>query len=162
LGAAATLAGTYATSWFAFIPLLALAGFGFGLGWTFANVATQDVVHPDRAGEASGVLLTVLVSAGGFGLAAAATPRSSPQPRRLAAAAGRHAAKRRLSRHAARPVADRVRLGRRRACDQGGASTSWPHGAAEHVSISRRDRTRSQLALDRAQRLMSPSVAYLS
>ncbi|HEY7177438.1 MAG TPA: MFS transporter [Micromonosporaceae bacterium] len=79
LGAAATLGATYATSWFAFIPLLALAGFGFGLGWTFANVATQDVVHPDRAGEASGVLLTVLVSAGGFGLAAAATAVSSLQ-----------------------------------------------------------------------------------
>ena len=53
--------------------MIALAGLGFGLGWTFANVATQDVVDPDRAGEASGVILTVLVSAGGFGLAIAAT-----------------------------------------------------------------------------------------
>jgi EmrB/QacA subfamily drug resistance transporter len=73
VGAVSTLAATYATSWFAFVPLIALAGFGFGLGWTFANVATQDVVHPERAGEASGVLLTVLVSFGGFGLAVAAT-----------------------------------------------------------------------------------------
>jgi EmrB/QacA subfamily drug resistance transporter len=73
LGALAMLGLTYTGSWIAFVPLLALAGFGFGLGWTFANVATQDVVDPDRAGEASGVILTVLVSVGGFGLAVAAT-----------------------------------------------------------------------------------------
>lgn len=64
-------------SWFAFIPLLAIAGFGFGLGWTFANVATQDVVDTERAGEASGVVLTVLVSFGGFGLAIVATAIAS-------------------------------------------------------------------------------------
>jgi EmrB/QacA subfamily drug resistance transporter len=78
VGAAATAAGgtlalTFATGWAAFIPLFAIAGFGFGMGWTFANLSTQDVVDIDRAGEASGVLLTLLVSTGGIGLAAAAS-----------------------------------------------------------------------------------------
>ena len=50
-----------------------MCGFGFGLGWTFANIATQEVTGPDRAGEASGVVLTILVTIGGIGLAAAAT-----------------------------------------------------------------------------------------
>src|SRR5947208_2742384 len=43
------------------------------MGWTFANVATQDAVRPERAGEASGVLLTILVTAAGVGVAAAAS-----------------------------------------------------------------------------------------
>lgn len=77
IGAVAIVAMTYAASWYVFIPLLAIAGFGFGLGWTFANVATQDVVDTERAGEASGVVLTVLVSFGGFGLAIVATAIAS-------------------------------------------------------------------------------------
>jgi MFS family permease len=67
------LALTYAHGWAAYVPAFAVAGLGFGLGWTFANVGTQDVVRPERAGEASGVLLTVLVTAGGIGIAAAAS-----------------------------------------------------------------------------------------
>ncbi len=67
------LALTFAQSWPAYIPVFAAAGFGFGLGWTFANVATQDAVRPERAGEASGVLLTIVVTAGGVGVAAAAS-----------------------------------------------------------------------------------------
>lgn len=77
IASVALAALTYATAWWAFIPLFALAGFGFGLGWTFANLATQDVVDTDRAGEASGVLLAVLVTAGGIGLAVVATTIAS-------------------------------------------------------------------------------------
>ncbi len=73
VGALALLALTFTSAWVVFIPLFALSGFGFGLGWTFANLSKQDVVDTDRAGEASGVLLTVLVSAGGIGLAVAAS-----------------------------------------------------------------------------------------
>jgi EmrB/QacA subfamily drug resistance transporter len=67
------LALTVAHSWPGFILCFAFAGLGFGLGWTFASVGTQDVVSADRAGEASGVLLTILVTAGGIGIAVAAT-----------------------------------------------------------------------------------------
>ncbi len=66
------LALTFAHGWVAYILAFGVTGLGFGLGWTFANVATQDVVRAERAGEASGVLLTVLVTAGGVGVAAAA------------------------------------------------------------------------------------------
>lgn len=61
------------TSWWAYVPVFAICGFGLGLGWTFSNIATQEVVDPDRAGEASGVVLTFLVTCGGIGLAGAAT-----------------------------------------------------------------------------------------
>src|SRR5262249_46342185 len=55
------------------VPVFAICGFGLGLGWTFSNIATQEVVDPDRAGEASGVVLTFLVTCGGIGLAGAAS-----------------------------------------------------------------------------------------
>ncbi len=67
------LAMSFAHGWDAYIPCFAVAGLGFGLGWTFASVGTQTVVSPERAGEASGVLLTILVTAGGIGIATAAT-----------------------------------------------------------------------------------------
>jgi MFS family permease len=73
VGATSLLILTTTSGWFPFIVLFALSGFGFGLGWNFANLATQDVVDTDRAGEASGVLLTVLVTAGGIGLALVAS-----------------------------------------------------------------------------------------
>jgi MFS family permease len=66
------LALTFTHGWAMYLLTFAAAGLGFGLGYTFANVATQDVVKPDRAGEASGVTLTILVTAGGVGVAAAA------------------------------------------------------------------------------------------
>jgi Na+/melibiose symporter-like transporter len=62
-----------AGSWPTYVVAFAVAGFGLGMGWTFANVATQDAVSPDRAGEASGVLLTIVVTAGGVGVAAVAS-----------------------------------------------------------------------------------------
>ncbi len=61
-----------APAW-ASIVVFAACGLGLGLGWTFANIATQDVVRPERAGEASGVVLEVLVTMGGIGVAAAST-----------------------------------------------------------------------------------------
>ena len=64
---------TFVTSWWAYVPVFASCGFGLGLGWTFTNIATQEVVGPDRAGEASGVVLTFLVTTGGVGLAGAAS-----------------------------------------------------------------------------------------
>lgn len=79
MAGAAGLAGlgilllTAVSSWWAYVPVFALCGFGLGLGWTFANIATQEVVDPQRAGEASGVVLTFLVTLGGIGLAVAAT-----------------------------------------------------------------------------------------
>lgn len=73
LAGSALLALTFAYSWPVYILSFAGAGFGFGMGWTYANVATQDAVRPERAGEASGVLLTILVTAGGVGVAAAAS-----------------------------------------------------------------------------------------
>ena len=58
--------------WWAYVTVFALCGLGLGTGWTFANVATQELVKPERAGEASGVVLSVLVTMGGVGVAAAA------------------------------------------------------------------------------------------
>ena len=59
-------------AWAAFIPAFALAGFGAGLGWAYAGVGTQTVVAPERAGEAGGVTLTILIAGGGVAIAAAA------------------------------------------------------------------------------------------
>ncbi len=66
------LALTFEHAWPLYVLAFAATGFGFGLGWTFANIATQDVVRPERAGEASGVTLTILVTSGGIGVAATA------------------------------------------------------------------------------------------
>jgi EmrB/QacA subfamily drug resistance transporter len=79
MAAAATIAGlglillTVVTTWWAYVPVFAICGFGLGLGWTFTNIATQEVMGPERAGEASGVVLTFLVTFGGIGLAGAAS-----------------------------------------------------------------------------------------
>lgn len=72
MGGSGLLALTVAHGWAVYVLAFAIAGLGFGLGYTFANVATQGVVQPDRAGEASGMTLTILVTAGGVGVAAAA------------------------------------------------------------------------------------------
>ena len=62
---------TFVVSWGPFVAVFAVAGLGLGLGYTFANVATQDLVALERTGEASGVLLTVVVTMGGIGVALA-------------------------------------------------------------------------------------------
>ncbi|MEU0216729.1 hypothetical protein ABZ281_17090 [Streptomyces sp. NPDC006265] len=88
---AGTIAGTgmiglsVAWSWWFYLPVFTWCALGLGLGWTFASVATQQVVPPARAGEASGVVLTALVTLGAIGLAAVGrrpSPRSPPRPAR--------------------------------------------------------------------------------
>ncbi|MET9615834.1 MFS transporter [Kitasatospora indigofera] len=76
---------TLVSAWWLYVPVFAWCGLGLGLGWTFASVATQQVVAPARAGEASGVVLTCLVTLGAVALAGAAsavallTPRHGPE-----------------------------------------------------------------------------------
>ncbi|MFD9130746.1 MFS transporter, partial [Kitasatospora sp. NPDC059571] len=63
-----------------YVPVFAWCGLGLGLGWTFASVATQQVVPPARAGEASGVVLTCLVTLGAVALAGAAAAITALTP----------------------------------------------------------------------------------
>ena len=65
------LSGAHA--WALFIPAFVLFGAGLGFGWSFVSVATQSVVKPERAGEASGVTLTIVVAVAGLCVATAAT-----------------------------------------------------------------------------------------
>jgi hypothetical protein len=60
-------------AWGAYLPLLGLTGFAFGLGWTLPSIGTQTAVDPARAGEAAGVNLTVMVTIAGVAVAAAGT-----------------------------------------------------------------------------------------
>ena len=53
----------------AFLVLSVVGGFGLGLTFSFATVVTQSIVAPEQAGAASGVVMTVLVAAGGVGVA---------------------------------------------------------------------------------------------
>ena len=56
----------------AFFALSIVGGIGLGLTFSFANVVTQSIVGPAQAGAASGVVMTVLVAAGGVGVTVAA------------------------------------------------------------------------------------------
>ncbi len=69
-------------AWWLYVPVFAWCGLGLGLGWTYSSVATQQVVAPARAGEASGVLLTFLVTLGAIALAGAAAAISAMTPQR--------------------------------------------------------------------------------
>jgi EmrB/QacA subfamily drug resistance transporter len=51
---------------------LALVGLGYGIGWSMASVGTQTVVPPERAGQASGVTLAIVIGSAGLAVAAAA------------------------------------------------------------------------------------------
>ncbi|MET9466065.1 MFS transporter [Streptomyces sp. NPDC006544] len=73
---------TQVTAWWLYVPVFAWCGLGLGLGWTFSSVATQQIVAPARAGEASGVLLTFLVTLGAIALAGAAAGISAMTPQR--------------------------------------------------------------------------------
>lgn len=73
---------TLVTAWWLYVPVLAWCGLGLGLGYTYAGVATQQLVPPARAGEASGVLLTFLVTGGAIALAATAAGISAMTPQR--------------------------------------------------------------------------------
>ncbi|MFB7268197.1 MFS transporter [Streptomyces nojiriensis] len=70
-----------AGAWWLYVPVFAWCGLGLGLGWTYSGVATQQVVAPERAGEASGVLLTFLVTLGAIALAGTAAAISAMTPR---------------------------------------------------------------------------------
>ncbi len=54
-----------------YLVLSALAGFGGGLAFAYANVATQAVVPPGKSGAASGAVLTIVVGAAGVAIALA-------------------------------------------------------------------------------------------
>ncbi len=60
-------------SWVLYLSMFAVAGVGLGVGWAFASVGTQSVVRKERAGEASGVTLTLVVGVAGLAVAAAAS-----------------------------------------------------------------------------------------
>ncbi|WP_250403577.1 MFS transporter [Streptomyces cellostaticus] len=51
---------------------LALVGLGYGTGWAMASVGTQTVVPAERAGQASGVTLAIVIGVAGMCVAAAA------------------------------------------------------------------------------------------
>jgi EmrB/QacA subfamily drug resistance transporter len=80
----ATLAGS--SSWHAYLPALTACGFTLGLVYAFTTVATQAVVRPERAGEAAGVALTVLVTLAGVGVAVSGTVLEMLQRAGLSAA----------------------------------------------------------------------------
>nr|CRL67995.1 arabinose efflux permease family protein [Mycolicibacterium malmesburyense] len=60
-------------SWPLYLIALSACGLTLGLVYAFTTVATQAVVRPERAGEAAGVTLTVLVSLAGVGVAVSST-----------------------------------------------------------------------------------------
>lgn len=59
--------------WTLYLLALSACGLTLGLVYAFTTVATQAVVPPQRAGEAAGVTLTVLVSLAGVGVAVSST-----------------------------------------------------------------------------------------
>ena len=61
------------TSWWAYVPALALYGFMLGLGDSAVTIVSQQVAGPDQAGEVSGVLLTIRTITAGISLAVAAS-----------------------------------------------------------------------------------------
>jgi len=61
----------------AFLLMSIPAGAGLGLTWSYASVVTQAVVPPDKAGGASGVVLTVLIGFAGVAIAVASSALST-------------------------------------------------------------------------------------
>jgi Na+/melibiose symporter-like transporter len=52
---------------------LVVFGLGYGLCWAMLSVGTQSVVETDRAGEASGVSLSIVIGMAGLGVAVVAS-----------------------------------------------------------------------------------------
>ena len=61
------------TSWWAYVPALAICGFTLGLGSSVASIAGQQTVRPRQAGEVSGIVLTIRTTAAGISLAVTAS-----------------------------------------------------------------------------------------
>lgn len=61
----------------AFFLFSTVGGLGLGLTFAFASVVTQSIVGPAQAGAASGLVMTVLVAAGGVGVTVAAAAAST-------------------------------------------------------------------------------------
>ena len=57
----------------AYVPALAVFGFGYGLCWSLVSVGTQAAVPDEQAGEASGVSLAVVIGAAGLCVAIVAS-----------------------------------------------------------------------------------------
>jgi Na+/melibiose symporter-like transporter len=49
-----------------YLPALAVFGIGYGLCWSLSSIGTQTVVATERAGEASGVMLAIVVGVAGL------------------------------------------------------------------------------------------------
>ena len=60
-----------------FIVVAVFAGLGFGMSWAFTSVSTQAVVPAQKAGQSSGVVLTIVVTMGGVAIAIASTAAES-------------------------------------------------------------------------------------
>ena len=73
ISGAALIALTAVTSWWAYVPVLALCGFGLGLEYAVASIASQQAVGPGQAGEVSGIVLALRTTIAGLSLAAAAS-----------------------------------------------------------------------------------------
>ncbi|MEM9592134.1 MAG: MFS transporter, partial [Pseudomonadota bacterium] len=71
LGGLATLLMASTASVGLFVAFAGLSGLGLGFVWAYTSVVTQSVVPKEKAGAASGTVLTVLISAGGIALAIA-------------------------------------------------------------------------------------------
>ncbi|MYU17794.1 MFS transporter, partial [Streptomyces sp. SID8361] len=69
LGAAALGAAAMATSLPVFLVAVTGCGAALGIAGALTLIATQAVVRPERAGEASGVTKTVITTAAGLGVA---------------------------------------------------------------------------------------------
>jgi EmrB/QacA subfamily drug resistance transporter len=72
VGAAGLIALAADASLGVYLPALAVFGFGYGLCWSLSSIGTQTVVPAERAGEASGVMLTIVVGVAGLCVALAA------------------------------------------------------------------------------------------
>jgi EmrB/QacA subfamily drug resistance transporter len=73
VGGAGTIAMGLTVGLTPFIVVSIFSGLGFGMSWAFTSVSTQAVVPAQKAGEASGVVLTIVVTMGGVAIAAAST-----------------------------------------------------------------------------------------
>jgi EmrB/QacA subfamily drug resistance transporter len=69
VGAVGLFAVSMSTALGVYLPALAVFGMGYGLCWSLSSIGTQTVVSADRAGEASGVMLAIVVGVAGLGVA---------------------------------------------------------------------------------------------